>query len=85
MIMRADLDRAVASICDHQRHGRAAGVDLDVAGRGKELAGDQAPSQSLRGALGDQAISCRGASAGARLLRVARNDTVSVNGSARGR
>ena len=39
MVVRADLDRAVAGIGDCHCHGRPAGVDLDLA-RGEELTGD---------------------------------------------
>src|SRR5580704_4441227 len=40
MIMRADLDRAVSGICDRQGNGRAAGVDLDLTGRGDDFSRD---------------------------------------------
>src|SRR6185437_11706969 len=37
MIMRADLDRPVAGIGDLERHGGAAGVQLDVAALGDDF------------------------------------------------
>src|SRR6516225_9263405 len=40
VVMRADLDRAVACIGDGQRDRRAAGVELDVARGGEDLARD---------------------------------------------
>src|SRR5271166_3928067 len=40
MIVRAHLDRPVAGIGDLDLDGRAAGVQLDLAGRGEDLAGD---------------------------------------------
>src|SRR5215472_5390666 len=50
MVMRADLDRAVARVGDGQGHRRAAGVYLDIARCGYELAGDHRTlSGSARG------------------------------------
>src|SRR6516164_3699986 len=49
MIMRADLYRAVAGIRDHQRQGRAAGINLDVTRGDEELTGDHIFAPSLRG------------------------------------
>jgi hypothetical protein len=40
MIMRADLDRAIAGVGDNQGHSRAAGVDLDLTGRGDDFSRD---------------------------------------------
>src|SRR3954469_12366180 len=39
VVMRADLDRAVASICDGQGNGRTAGIDLDFAGGDDKFSG----------------------------------------------
>src|SRR5438045_2538426 len=82
MIMRPDLDRTVPGIGDRQCHGRAAGVDLDI-GRGSDnFSRDHVPSPSLRGAVEDEAISCRGAPIGPRLLRFARNNAfIFISGS----
>src|SRR5216683_2753310 len=40
MVMRADLDRPVAGIGDVQRHCRAAGIELDLAGGNDDLTWD---------------------------------------------
>src|SRR5258707_1224384 len=40
MVMRADLDRAIAGIGDRQRHRLAAGVELDLAVLDEEFTGD---------------------------------------------
>src|SRR5581483_286376 len=40
VVVGADLDRPVAGVGDRQRHGLAAGVDLDVAWSRDDLAGD---------------------------------------------
>src|SRR5579871_1653552 len=40
MVMAADLDRPVAGVGDGERHGLAAGVELDVAGLREDFAGD---------------------------------------------
>src|SRR3954463_7352311 len=40
MVVRADLDRAVAGVGDRQRHGLAAGIELDLAVLDEEFAGD---------------------------------------------
>jgi hypothetical protein len=42
VIVRADLDRTVAAIGDHQRDGRRAGIELDVARSRENLTGDHA-------------------------------------------
>src|SRR5439155_7191903 len=44
MVMRTDLDRAIAGIGDGQAHRRAARINLDFARRGEELARDHAAS-----------------------------------------
>src|SRR5262249_56130985 len=40
MIVRADLDRPVAGVGHRQRHGLAAGIELDLAVLDEHLAGD---------------------------------------------
>src|ERR1700722_2434584 len=48
MIMRADLDRPVAGVGDHERHGLAAGVESDFAGLDEHFAGNHAaPPQRI--------------------------------------
>src|SRR6266702_5029941 len=42
MVVRADLDRAVAGVGDRQRHRLAAGIELDLAVLDEEFAGDHA-------------------------------------------
>ena len=49
MIMRADLDRPVAGVGDLERHGGAAGVQLDVAARGDDFPGNHALTGSAGG------------------------------------
>ena len=40
MVVRTDLDRAVAGVGDGERHGLAAGIELDLAVLDEEFAGD---------------------------------------------
>jgi len=40
MIVRADLDRSIASVGDDQRDRRAAGVEFEFAGFGEKFSGD---------------------------------------------
>jgi hypothetical protein len=40
MVVRADLDRPVAGICDRESHDLAAGIELDLAVLDEEFAGD---------------------------------------------
>jgi hypothetical protein len=40
MVVRADLDRPVAGVGDGERDGRAAGVELDLAGGRHDLTWD---------------------------------------------
>src|SRR6185437_652481 len=40
MIVRADLDRTVAGVGDRQRHGLAAGIELDLTVLDEEFTGD---------------------------------------------
>src|SRR5207237_6766463 len=49
MVVRADLDRAVAGVGDRQRHGLAAGIELNLAVLDKEFAGDHASYSYLIG------------------------------------
>src|SRR5207244_1290927 len=44
MVVRADLDRAIAGIGDRYRGGGPAGVELDVARRGDDFAGSHGSS-----------------------------------------
>src|SRR4029077_5714261 len=47
MVVRADLDRTVAGIGDRERHGLAAGIELDLAVLDEEFTGDHLSSSVI--------------------------------------
>src|SRR5712671_328024 len=49
MVMRADLDRAIAGIGDRQRHRLAAGIEFDLTVLDEEFAGDHFSSFVIPG------------------------------------
>src|SRR5579859_1926689 len=51
MIVRADLDRAVTGIGNRQRHGLAAGIELDLAVLDEQFDGDHEGAPSAKRAL----------------------------------